>query len=265
MIKFFRKIRYKLMSENKTGKYFKYAIGEIILVMIGILLALQINNWNENRKQLAHGQTLMFELMDEVTEDISTFNWAIKNLKESIKNQETLFKIKDLRRLDSDSLSYLFLMANIDIKVNANTFEKIKNQGLTQLTANDSLNKTINQYFDISVMSFNRSIEWFWRRYLKRIDYFNETNAVDFNTDMVEGLDKVNEELIQKQLFEFINLPITKTYILNINYDAKEALRDIEGMKQESINLVENIHQELSKTQSNIKSLPDFDYRLTNN
>ena len=50
MIKFFRKIRYDLMEKNKTGKYFKYAIGEIILVVIGILIALQINNWNENRK-----------------------------------------------------------------------------------------------------------------------------------------------------------------------------------------------------------------------
>ncbi|WP_204346703.1 DUF6090 family protein [Psychroserpens algicola] len=50
MIKFFRKIRQSLLSEGKTGKYFKYAIGEIILVVIGILIALQINNWNENRK-----------------------------------------------------------------------------------------------------------------------------------------------------------------------------------------------------------------------
>ncbi|MFD2727131.1 DUF6090 family protein [Hyunsoonleella rubra] len=50
MIKFFRKIRQSLLMENKTGKYFKYAIGEIILVVIGILIALQINNWNEKRK-----------------------------------------------------------------------------------------------------------------------------------------------------------------------------------------------------------------------
>ncbi|WP_411895910.1 DUF6090 family protein [Winogradskyella sp. A2] len=49
MIKFFRHIRQNLLMENKTGKYFKYAIGEIILVVIGILIALQINNWNENR------------------------------------------------------------------------------------------------------------------------------------------------------------------------------------------------------------------------
>ena len=51
MIKFFRKIRQNLLLEGKTGRYLKYAIGEIILVVIGILIALQVNNWNELRKQ----------------------------------------------------------------------------------------------------------------------------------------------------------------------------------------------------------------------
>jgi hypothetical protein len=51
MIKFFRKIRQNLLLENKNGKYFKYAIGEIVLVVIGILIALQINNANEQSKQ----------------------------------------------------------------------------------------------------------------------------------------------------------------------------------------------------------------------
>ncbi|MFT6699485.1 MAG: hypothetical protein ACJAVD_000984, partial [Porticoccaceae bacterium] len=53
MIKFFRKIRYDLMEKNKTGKYLKYAIGEILLVVIGILFALQINNWNNNKNEKA--------------------------------------------------------------------------------------------------------------------------------------------------------------------------------------------------------------------
>ena len=51
MIKFFRHIRKDFMEKNKTGKYLKYAIGEIILVVIGILIALSINNWNEGRKK----------------------------------------------------------------------------------------------------------------------------------------------------------------------------------------------------------------------
>ncbi len=51
MIKFFRKIRQQLLTENKFSKYLLYAIGEIVLVVIGILIALQINTWNENRKR----------------------------------------------------------------------------------------------------------------------------------------------------------------------------------------------------------------------
>lgn len=51
MIKFFRKIRQKLLSENNFNKYLVYAIGEIVLVVIGILIALQINNWNQKRIQ----------------------------------------------------------------------------------------------------------------------------------------------------------------------------------------------------------------------
>lgn len=50
MLKLFRKIRQNLLSQGKTLRYFKYAIGEIVLVVIGILIALQINNWNERRK-----------------------------------------------------------------------------------------------------------------------------------------------------------------------------------------------------------------------
>ena len=51
MINFFRQIRQNIIMENKTGKYLKYAVGEIVLVVIGILIALQINNWNEFRKR----------------------------------------------------------------------------------------------------------------------------------------------------------------------------------------------------------------------
>ena len=62
MIKFFRKIRQNLLLENKTAKYFKYAIGEIVLVVIGILIALQINNWNEWDKESKKEQKKSFKL-----------------------------------------------------------------------------------------------------------------------------------------------------------------------------------------------------------
>ena len=66
MIKFFRKIRLELMNQNKMGKYFKYAIGEIILVVIGILIALQINNWNEDKNLQNKEQALLIKLKEDL-------------------------------------------------------------------------------------------------------------------------------------------------------------------------------------------------------
>ena len=68
MIKFFRKIRFDLIGKNKTGKYLKYAIGEIVLVVIGILIALAINNWNENQK--LRTQEIIY--LDNLKNDIIT-------------------------------------------------------------------------------------------------------------------------------------------------------------------------------------------------
>jgi hypothetical protein len=62
MIKFFRKIRQNMLMENKTGTYFKYAIGEIVLVVIGILIALSINNWNSKRIENTEEQNVLINL-----------------------------------------------------------------------------------------------------------------------------------------------------------------------------------------------------------
>jgi hypothetical protein len=86
MIKFFRKIRYDLMEKNKTGKYLKYAIGEIILVMIGILLALQVNTWNEGRKtnkiEKQIFKNLLTSLKKDSTELVRIIDYQVKSVKQ---------------------------------------------------------------------------------------------------------------------------------------------------------------------------------------
>ena len=92
MIKFFRKIRYDLMEKNKTGKYLKYAIGEIVLVVVGILIALSINSWNESRKNLAKKEILLKALKIEFTDNLKQLdtllyydNKVLKNIRRFIK------------------------------------------------------------------------------------------------------------------------------------------------------------------------------------
>jgi hypothetical protein len=89
MIKFFRKIRYDFMEKNKTGKYFKYAIGEIVLVVIGILIALSINNWNENRKDEkridAFIQKLKTQTENNITKIVNNIQYFDSNYQTSIR------------------------------------------------------------------------------------------------------------------------------------------------------------------------------------
>ena len=66
MIKFFRNIRQKMLTANKFSKYLLYAIGEIVLEVIGILIALQINNWNESRKESNYEQKFLHELKSKL-------------------------------------------------------------------------------------------------------------------------------------------------------------------------------------------------------
>lgn len=94
MLKFFRKIRLELLSENSFPKYLIYALGEILLVVIGILIALQINNWNEARKQDAIIKT------------------HLQNLQEDIQaNQEKLVRISKMYSFKYHSLQYLLKIA----------------------------------------------------------------------------------------------------------------------------------------------------------
>ena len=73
MIKFFRKIRQKLLEQNRISKYLIYAMGEIFLVVIGILIALSINNWNENNKNKTKEHVYLNKISDNLNDDIAFY------------------------------------------------------------------------------------------------------------------------------------------------------------------------------------------------
>ena len=148
MIKFFRHIRRSFINENRMGKYFKYAIGEILLVVIGILIALQINNWNENRKD----RKLEIDLLEQLTEDLrqnvvefdrsiernktynNAWNMVIKALKENVPFNDSISKhFEKTHGLPILSLNYT-------------SYETIKSKGIYTIS-DEQLRKDIQQLF----------------------------------------------------------------------------------------------------------------------
>ena len=110
MIKFFRQIRYNLMETGKTSKYLKYAIGEIILVVIGILIALQINNWNQERINQRERTEMLSKLNSEFKENKRVLEDFRLAEREAINAQIVLINLVGSSReeLSSHNLDSLF-------------------------------------------------------------------------------------------------------------------------------------------------------------
>jgi len=119
MIKFFRKIRQKMLTENKFSKYLLYAIGEIILVVIRILIALGINNWNNNRLVDFQKTNFLKNIKEDLISDTLAFEKSIKLYEELITKKKKLISLSKYSTISSDSLSYIFFSkySNYDINV----------------------------------------------------------------------------------------------------------------------------------------------------
>ncbi|WP_455168788.1 DUF6090 family protein [Aegicerativicinus sediminis] len=108
MIKFFRKIRLKLLAENKLSKYLIYAVGEIILVVIGILIALQINNWNENEKLLKLEKEILEEVKIGLESDFLNIKKVIEDHQTFMNSQEKIIDWIENEKQYNDSLIPFF-------------------------------------------------------------------------------------------------------------------------------------------------------------
>ena len=105
MIKFFRRIRQQLLTENKFSKYLLYAIGEIVLVVIGILIALQINNWNQYQKQLKTEKEILKELKIGLESDYANITKSIDDHLVFIRSQNIIADWIDRNYEYNDSLT----------------------------------------------------------------------------------------------------------------------------------------------------------------
>jgi hypothetical protein len=143
MIKFFRKIRQNLLSENKFSKYLIYAIGEIILVVIGILIALSINNWNEDRKEKINQRSVLSNLLQDLKSDSVSYSINLKELKDVDFLQEQLYKIG----VKNDSTIVLKNPSIIRFLPYYNPITKENDPFLATKINNDSIRKEILIYF----------------------------------------------------------------------------------------------------------------------
>lgn len=213
MIKFLRNIRKKLIAQGKTANYLKYAIGEIVLVVIGILIALQINNWNENRKFNSLKKVYLERLVDDLKQDTTQINLLIVKCNKKQLIIETVIDNLD-NGANSDSLinsikEYLRFGWNMDdFTPSSNTYSDLSQTGNMNVFRNAELTEQIKKYY-IAIEDANKgqNINKDWIIPMD-VTVAQETAAFEFDPITahlfkVEDQDKALQNLIdEKDLFK---------------------------------------------------------------
>jgi hypothetical protein len=153
MIKFFRKIRQNLLMENKTRKYFKYAIGEIVLVVIGILIALQINNWNETKLERKVEKEYIVSLIEDLKTDSTRLSYLVKWFETAELQLDTVLKMYHKIAIGYNDTLRRNLPAVInfpDFTYTDRTMQQLKNSGSMRYIVNKKVSNGILDY-DIKV------------------------------------------------------------------------------------------------------------------
>ena len=137
------------MEKNKIGKYLKYAIGEIVLVVIGILIALQINNWNENRKIQQNEIAILQQLNEDLKKNLEEVLEIHSILKQSAENSNAFLLFLNSKRNNTDSISsWVNQISRNPIFNNANTAYKNLENSPNKIISNDSLRLRITLMYE---------------------------------------------------------------------------------------------------------------------
>ncbi|WP_417236917.1 DUF6090 family protein [Bizionia paragorgiae] len=249
MIKFFRKIRQNLLSENKFSKYLIYAIGEIVLVVIGILIALSLNNWNENLKSIKEEK----EILNNIYKDLSTDSIQFDYYESQFQKIETLhlqlYKV-GIKNEELDSISepalirrslYFKQLIDSDFEKKAHTIENSKiREALILYT------KTIADLETVYEIELLPLINKKLKNYLAEKELYNVKNWFelksrtfdDYSYDEINGKNLVDKDGLielaktkkfQQMLFE-LNVKWNDFHtrlmiVINENYKLRDLIR----------------------------------------
>lgn len=251
MIKFFTNIRQNLLNEDKTYKYFKYAIGEIVLVVIGILIALQINTWNEERKDSIEERAILENLLENLklaqqqSESLISEETDLKKLLIYVLGVEANSVEIDTRTI-SDAM---FKNAVWDLQSDLptiNAYDNLKNTNKLSLIKNKNISEKFND-LDFRFNKLNNVLEDRLSVHQIRIDdiFENDINFIPIVKTNVTEINISNESI--NNYTEILSDKRTRN-LLGMKLDfTQDVLVFRENLDTEMENLIVLIESELHK------------------
>jgi len=185
MINIFRKIRKRLLKSNKISSYLLYAIGEIALVMIGILLALQVNNWNENRKQRNELKGILQSISNDMVVDTTLARGIIKFYEENSKNSLKIINREITMENYKECLPCIGLITTYQpFNVQRNGFDRLKSITENTTLESDTLIASINNIYSQFLPLIDKSNERMDNEIMTNFKAFKDN---DWFVDLFQG------------------------------------------------------------------------------
>jgi hypothetical protein len=235
MISLFRKIRQKLLSQNRVTRYLAYAVGEILLVTIGILIALSINTWNENRKKIERERELMISLKKELS-----LNGALLDSALNLNKKFGIYADQLVEKLEKDSLHYSigeitaafdYYPSYLQAPVLSDIVSKNSEILVTQIAFIDDFRRLLQDYEGIkNAQSF---LDELWN---SRITDFIVDSGIpfepeaDFLSKKIVLSDFTNSKFSKDQLISLIRLK--STLLLSRELLAKKSLESTRALEE---------------------------------
>lgn len=247
MIKFFRVIRQRLLNENKFTKYLVYAIGEIVLVVIGILIALQINTWSNNKQAKLYEKKILLEIKSSLEKDANLFKRLEKRI--NIKDQaiDTLLLVRQKKlKLTEQQIIDAIEKASIGLlfSYDKGAYETLKSAGLERLKT-DSIRNRLIRFYEVYLPRtsvFITNIQKYYdplfnesEKELKKInlytEHFTPRDSTSFSIRRKYDVSKIHTPTYYKQLILQSKAKIDYWY--RIKNSIKETSEVLEIVKKE--------------------------------
>lgn len=161
MVNFFRKIRLKLWRENKFSRYLVYAIGEIVLVVLGILIALSVNNGNDHNKAVSQSKIHLNNMLQDLATDTLYLGKLLKKTSDQLELEDWIMNKDSFTVNDIDSIKLYASDINWIFHLNDRAFQNIQNGDGSKLTGYSQLYSVISNYYQVTKnrIQQNNSIE----------------------------------------------------------------------------------------------------------
>jgi len=273
MIKFFRRIRHNLLKEKRFGSYLTYAVGEVILVVVGILLALQFNNWNIQSENAKKERWYLINIVEDIEYQKGDLLDLKKNYEESITiGKQILKEYNDLgsfARLDSLNERLSVLMAADNFPNIDNTYQELVNSGQQNLIQDKDLSIDIIDYFlfcEDNEIDFNTNYEnIFFEEIYPVFSGLHQTNLAELefegNEDYLNVEDQKTNEYLKKKLEEPENvLRMINALRINIAMDIFH-LEMVTLTLKEGNNLVKKIDNYLGLTPEMVNKMYEEEFQ----